>query len=100
LLRSWREDTGGDFLFPGGLGRKHVLPASVEKFQRESLDLRGKHSPHSWRSAARRCARRSRTGRLSGATTTVNYVANPHTHFDKLAWNCRLRNDPDNCFRD
>jgi hypothetical protein len=34
------------------------------------------------------------------AGQTVNYVRNPRTRGEKFHWNCRLNNDPNNCFTD
>ena len=28
----------------------------------------------------------------------ASYTRNPHTGYTKFLWNCRIRNDPENCF--
>ena len=53
-LREWRkaDGAGATFLCPAPRDpAKPVTPEGVEKYYRDGLDLSGKHSPHSWRSA-------------------------------------------------
>jgi integrase len=53
-LREWRIADGSDaeFVCPAPRNPEgHVTPEAVEKFYRRALDLGGRHSPHSWRSA-------------------------------------------------
>ena len=56
-LRIWRSLIGGDFLFPSSSGGKTITRESIEKCYRETLGLRGIHSPHGWRSALSTLAR-------------------------------------------
>ena len=56
-LRVWRSLIGGEFLFPSSSGGKTITRESVEKCYRETLGLRGIHSPHGWRSALSTLAR-------------------------------------------
>jgi integrase len=53
-LREWREADGEGALWvcvakPGA--KRPITPEAVDKHYREKLNLAGKHSPHSWRSA-------------------------------------------------
>jgi integrase len=53
-LRDWRRADGEDAVYVCPAPRDHAQPITreaVEKFYRRTLDLAGKHSPHSWRSA-------------------------------------------------
>jgi len=54
MLREWRAADGPSALYvcptPGNLS-KSVTPEGVESFYRKTLNLRGKHSPHSWRTS-------------------------------------------------
>ena len=53
-LREWRNADGDDAVYlcpaPRDAARP-ITPEAVEKHYRDALDLAGKHSPHSWRSA-------------------------------------------------
>ena len=54
LLREWRKADGPDAVYVCPAPRdesKPITPESTEKFYQRALDLKGKHSPHSWRSA-------------------------------------------------
>lgn len=54
LLREWRQADGEGALYVCPAPRDAnipITPEGVEKFYRRTLDLAGKHSPHSWRSA-------------------------------------------------
>jgi integrase len=54
LLREWRIADGDASPFVCGAPRnakKPIVPEAAEKFYRNALQLGGKHSPHSWRSA-------------------------------------------------
>jgi integrase len=54
LLREWRAADGDGAAFVCAAPRdrtKTIVPEACEKFYRNALDLGGKHSPHSWRSA-------------------------------------------------
>ena len=51
-LRAWKRRTGGSgYLFKGAQGRAFLSREGLEKFYSETLELAGRHSPHSWRSA-------------------------------------------------
>jgi integrase len=53
LLREWRAADGDDALYVCPAPRdpeRSITREAVEKFYRRSLDLAGKHGPHSWRS--------------------------------------------------
>lgn len=52
-LRRWRatQPLDAEYVFPGNQGRVHISRESVEKALRDTVGLRGKHSPHGWRSA-------------------------------------------------
>jgi integrase len=53
-LREWREVDGAEALYVCPAPRdpsRPITPEGVEKFYRNALELGGKHSPHSWRSA-------------------------------------------------
>ena len=53
-LREWRETDGKGVVYVCPAPRdpkRHITPEAVEKHYRDSLNLGGKHSPHSWRSA-------------------------------------------------
>jgi integrase len=60
-IRAWRRQDGNDsrFVCPGTRNTPagHISRESVEKLYRETLDLKGKHSPHSWRSTFSTMAR-------------------------------------------
>jgi integrase len=59
-LREWREADGDSAMYVCPAPRdasKSITPEGVEKFYREALELGGKHSPHSWRSAFSTVAR-------------------------------------------
>ena len=54
MLREWREADGAGAVYvcPAPRDAKRPITAeAVEKHYRDALDLGGKHSPHSWRSA-------------------------------------------------
>ncbi len=54
LLREWRKADGEAALYLCPAPRDpadHITPEGIEKLYRRGLDLAGKHSPHSWRSA-------------------------------------------------
>lgn len=54
LLREWRQADGEGALYVCPAPRDAnfpITPEGVEKFYRRVLELAGKHSPHSWRSA-------------------------------------------------
>ena len=54
LLRQWREEDRGvtEFVCPAPRDPKRsITPEACEKFYRDVLNLAGRHSPHSWRSA-------------------------------------------------
>ena len=44
-------------IFPSSAGANHIVAESLGKAYRETLALRGKHTPHSWRSALSTLAR-------------------------------------------
>ena len=48
----WRREDGEDAVFvcPAPKGQGPITREAVEKFYRRTLELTGKHSPHSWRS--------------------------------------------------
>lgn len=50
-MREWHRVDGDDarWICPGPSGDGPITREAVEKFYREKLKLRGKHSPHSWR---------------------------------------------------
>jgi integrase len=53
-LRAWRAADGPDAIYVCPAPRdesRSIVPEACEKFYRRTLDLAGKHSPHSWRSA-------------------------------------------------
>lgn len=53
-LKQWKADDGGSSRFVCPAPRdanKPITPEACEKSYRDALDLGGKHSPHSWRSA-------------------------------------------------
>ena len=52
LLRDWRREDGEDAVFvcPAPKGQGPITREAVEKFYRRTLELTGRHSPHSWRS--------------------------------------------------
>lgn len=60
-LRAWRDLQGvptRGFLFPSVAGaNRHITHESVEKVYRVTLGLKGKHTPHGWRSAFSTLAR-------------------------------------------
>lgn len=58
-LRKWRDVTGGTGrVFPAVAGgSEFISPESIEKAYRVTLGLKGKHSPHGWRSAFSTLAR-------------------------------------------
>lgn len=59
-LREWKKADGDDAIFICPAPRdpsKPITPEGVEKFYRDALQLAGKHSPHSWRSAFSTIAR-------------------------------------------
>jgi len=59
-LREWREADGNSAVYVCPAPRdasKPITPEGVEKFYRGALELGGKHSPHSWRSAFSTVAR-------------------------------------------
>lgn len=57
-LRRWRAATGGrGYLFPSSTGTGVITRDAIEKVYRVTLELRGKHSPHGWRSALSTLAR-------------------------------------------
>lgn len=53
VLKAWRQVTGGEgFAFPSpSKDKESVSREALEKFYRETLELRGKHTPHGWRSS-------------------------------------------------
>jgi integrase len=59
-LREWRRADGEDAVYVCPAPRDHaesITREAVEKFYRRTLDLAGKHSPHSWRSVFSTIAR-------------------------------------------
>jgi integrase len=52
MLRKWKavDGTGAHYVMPAVSGEGFITREAVEKFYRQTLKLRGKHSPHSWRS--------------------------------------------------
>lgn len=53
-LKQWRTADGDGAVYVCPAPRnaaEHITPEGVEKFYRNALNLGGKHSPHSWRSA-------------------------------------------------
>jgi integrase len=53
-LREWRKADGPNAVYVCPAPRdstKPITPEAIEKHYRNALDLGGKHSPHSWRSA-------------------------------------------------
>jgi integrase len=50
-MRRWRDVSRSEWICEGPRNGKPVTATAVEKFYREKLGYRGKHSPHSWRSA-------------------------------------------------
>jgi integrase len=64
-LRQWRKAIGGaGQVFPAVAGgSKHISPEAIEKAYRVTLGLKGKHSPHGWRSAFSTLARDNGFGR-------------------------------------
>ncbi len=59
-LREWRAADGDSAVYFCPAPRDPsmpITPEGIEKFYRSALDLAGKHSPHSWRSAFSTVAR-------------------------------------------
>jgi len=60
-MRLWRREDGKEahYVCPGAGNSTagHISRESVEKLYRETLGLKGKHSPHSWRSTFSTMAR-------------------------------------------
>lgn len=53
-LRAWRDadQRSSPYVCPAPRDpKKHITPEAIEKSYRDALNLGGKHSPHSWRSA-------------------------------------------------
>ncbi|MEJ7669974.1 MAG: integrase arm-type DNA-binding domain-containing protein [Casimicrobiaceae bacterium] len=60
MLREWREADGPNAVFVCPAPRnpsKPITPEALEKYYRNALNLAGRHSPHSWRSAFSTVAR-------------------------------------------
>jgi integrase len=53
LLREWHraDGDGAIYVAPAPHGEGPITREAIEKFYRRTLELTGKHSPHSWRSA-------------------------------------------------
>lgn len=75
-LKGWRLLTGREgFAFPSPNNDKvPVSREALEKFYRETLDLRGKHSPHGWRSAMTTLAKDT------GMDKDAIQIATDHAH--------------------
>ncbi|MDP3663639.1 MAG: tyrosine-type recombinase/integrase [Nitrosomonas sp.] len=57
-LRQWQAVFGSKgYVFPSPAGNKHIGRESIEKMYRVTLGLKGKHSPHGWRSSFSTLAR-------------------------------------------
>lgn len=57
-LKKWKQATAGKgYVFPSVTGNGTITRDAIEKVYRVTLDLRGKHSPHGWRSALSTLAR-------------------------------------------
>ncbi len=51
-LRQWQALVGGKgYVFASASKKGHITPDGLEKFYRETLKLRDKHSPHGWRAS-------------------------------------------------
>jgi integrase len=52
MMKDWRRMDGDDstYVCPSPAGDAPITREAVEKFYRRTLNLSGKHSPHSWRS--------------------------------------------------
>jgi integrase len=52
MMKDWRHMDGEDSMYvcPSPAGDAPITREAVEKFYRRTLNLSGKHSPHSWRS--------------------------------------------------
>lgn len=57
-IAEWHRVDGEDqkYVCPAPSGEKHITDAAVEKFYRVTLGLKGRHSPHSWRSVMKSLA--------------------------------------------
>lgn len=79
-LRQWKRVMGGKgYLFPSPTGNKHIGRESIEKVYRVTLGLKGKHSPHGWRSSF------STLARDKGFAREVVELALDHAHDNDVA---------------
>lgn len=79
-LREWRHVFGGKgYVFPSPTGGKHIGRESIEKVYRVTLGLKGKHTPHGWRSAF------STLARDQGFARDVVELALDHAHDNQVA---------------
>jgi len=79
-LRQWQAMFGGKgYVFPSPTGGKHIGRESIEKVYRVTLQLRGKHSPHGWRSSL------STLARDHGFARDVVELALDHAHDNEVA---------------
>lgn len=79
-LRQWQKVFGSrGFTFPSPQGGKHIGRESIEKVYRVTLKLKGKHSPHGWRSAF------STLARDQGFARDVVELALDHAHDNDVA---------------
>ncbi|GAB2872186.1 tyrosine-type recombinase/integrase [Pseudoduganella ginsengisoli] len=71
---------GSSFLFPALRDpKKHITANAVEKAYRETLEMRGKHVPHGWRSAF------VTLGRDAGFDREVLHQSEDRMHDDKVS---------------
>ncbi len=82
-LREWRRNTGTKgYIFPSSAGGKHIVAESLEKIYQETLALRGKRTPHSWRSAL------SMLARDNGVERDVVEITLDHIHDNDVLRAC------------
>ena len=79
-LRQWKNNFGNKgYLFPSPSGKNYIGSESIEKVYRVTLGLRGKHSPHGWRSSF------STLARDQGFNRDVVELALDHIHDNEVA---------------
>ena len=79
-LRHWKKIVGGRGpVFPSPANEKPITREGVEKAYRVTLNLRGKHVPHGWRSAF------STLARDQGFAREVVELALDHAHDNEVA---------------
>jgi integrase len=100
LMREWRRVDGNDSLYlcpARGGGEGAITREAVEKFYRRSLELTGKHSPHSWRSVLSTWANdagedsdavEAQLDHVTGGTTKTSYdrAKRLQRRADLMAW--------------